>query len=338
MLRFVLFLLVLLLGVPQPGTAQTAPGPEEALPAGFRRGVNILGYDPLWDDPAHARFHPELFARIREGGFDHVRINLQTFAHMDAQDHLDPRWLETLDGVVRAASAAGLGVILDEHDFAPCGADPGLCRTQLSAFWEQVAPRFADAPATVLFEILNEPNSGLTPEAWNALFPEILTVIRRTNPTRTVIIGPGDYDSFRDLDRLVLPEADRHLVVTFHYYEPFLFTHQGATWTVPSREHDVGYGWGSAEDRAQLVRDFDTVAAWAGAHRRPVLLGEFGAYEAGDLAARVAWTDAVARAAEAHGFAWCAWQFEGSFAIFDIARDAWIAPIHDALVPAPGAP
>ena len=61
------------------------------------RGVNILGYDPVWRDPAKARFQERHFARIREGGFQAVRINLQAFSHMDAANRLDKRWFQTLD-------------------------------------------------------------------------------------------------------------------------------------------------------------------------------------------------------------------------------------------------
>ncbi len=310
---------------------------EEAVDIAARlgRGINVLGYDPIWRDPARARFQPRHFTRIREGGFRHVRMNLQAFAHMDADNRLDPRWLATLDRMVAAARAAGLMVILDEHDYRPCGQDAALCATKLLAFWGQVAPRFRDAPDGVLFEILNEPNRQLDAAAWNRLLAEALAVIRASNPHRTVVIGPANSNSFHALDTLALPEDDRAILVTVHYYDPFRFTHQGASWTTPSRVGDIGYSWGTAEERAAVARDFDRIAAWGQAHRRPILLGEFGAYEKGAMEFRAAWTASVARAAEAHGIPWSYWQFESSFDAFDMARDNWIAPIHDALVPPP---
>jgi endoglucanase len=308
--------------------AQTTDDPMQDL----GRGVNVLGYDPIWQDPAKARFHPELFARIRAGGFNFVRMNLFAFSHMSPDGRLDPGWLATLDHMVAAAQGAGLKVILDEHDSESCGKDVQHCRSQLLAFWKQVAPRFQAATRSVLFEILNEPNGKLTSESWNGLLAEALQVIRQTNPTRTVVLGPGDYNSFRSLGQLVLPASDRNILVTVHYYEPFKFTHQGTTWTVPSREHDVGYHWGTTEEQEAVARDFDIMAAWGAARGRPLMLGEFGAYEAGDLASREAWTSAVTRTAEAHRMSWCYWQFEGNFAVFDISKDAWIAPIHNALI------
>ena len=77
----------------------------------------MLGYDPYWTDTSKRRFEWRHFGEIRKAGFDFVRVILQAFKHMDAQNRLDPAWLDKLDDVVRDAQKAGLGVILDEHDF-----------------------------------------------------------------------------------------------------------------------------------------------------------------------------------------------------------------------------
>ena len=47
------------------------------------RGVNILGYDPIWNDHDQARLKAGHFEKIREAGFDHVQINLFPFKFMD---------------------------------------------------------------------------------------------------------------------------------------------------------------------------------------------------------------------------------------------------------------
>ena len=297
------------------------------------RGLNVLGDDPGWDDPARARFQPRHYAIVRQGGFRHLRVNLQAFAHMDATNTLDPGWLKTLDSVLQRATQAHLMVILDEHDSGVCSQDAEACRPKLLAFWRQVAWRYRNAPRSVLFEIMNEPAGQVTPEVWNGMLARALTIIRQSNPRRTVVIGPGQFNSFRALGTLVLPSADRNIIVTVHYYDPFAFTHQGATWTTPSRAGMTGVAWGTGAERAAVVRDLDVVASWGRAQGRPILLGEFGAYDKGDMASRAAWTATVARAAEARGFAWSYWQFDHDFLAFDMARDAWVAPIHDALVP-----
>ncbi|MEQ7874494.1 glycoside hydrolase family 5 protein [Sphingomonas sp. ASV193] len=307
--------------------------PAAAAPASFSRGVNVLGYDPYWDEGGTPRFQWRHFAAIRRAGFDHVRVNLQAFRHMDAKGQLSADWLRKLDRVVAEARKAGLSVILDEHDFNRCSDDIEQCRAQLTSFWAQVAPRYRRQPASVAFELLNEPHDKLNGEPWNALLADALAVVRKTNPTRTVIVGPTHWNSLADLDLLRLPERDRHLMVTFHYYEPFRFTHQGAGWT--DLKTLRGVTWGSAEDRAVVSRDFDKVAAWAKAHGRSIYLGEFGAYDGSgtptDL--RVAYTATVARAAEAHRFGWAYWQFDGDFIVWDMKQDGWVVPIRDALLP-----
>ena len=303
-----------------------------ALQSPFHRGVNVLGYDPYWKDVTKRRFQWRHFAEIRRAGFDHVRLVLQAFSHMDAQDRLDPVWLAKLDDAVREAQKAGLGVIVDEHDFNACSQDLELCRTRLSAFWQQVAPRFAQAPRNVAFELLNEPHDKLNGEPWNILFAQVLGIVRQTNPTRIVVVGPTHWNSLKDLPLLQLP-TDPNLLVTFHYYEPFHFTHQGAGW-VEETKNLHGITWGSDTDRAALRADFDTVAAWSAANHRPILLGEFGAYDKSGtpMDLRVAYTNAIRCEAEGHRFGWDYWQFDSDFVAWDIKANGWVKPIKDALI------
>jgi hypothetical protein len=310
----------------------TVPLPPPAL----KRGVNVLGYDPLWSDPAKARFQLRHMQAIRDGGFDHVRLNLHAFEHMDAEGRMPADWLKTLDEVTAAALNAGLQVIFDQHNFMDCAKEIDRCRSRLMAFWRQVAPRYKDAPDAVLFEILNEPN-GAADAVWNDMLAENLAIIRESNPKRRVIVGPKFWNSLDHLDSLKLPEADRHLVVTFHYYTPMEFTHQGASWT-PQFQKLSGVTWGTPAELDKLKQDFDRVKTWAQRTGRPVLLGEFGALETAGMAQRVAWTAAVARAAEARGFGWSYWQFDSDFVAWDMKADGWVKPILAALVPAPGAP
>jgi len=316
------------------GLASTASAQADTASPTLKRGVNIVGYDPIWTDPAKARFQPARHMQaIRDGGFDHVRLNLHAFAHMDAQYILSAAWFKQLDDLVDAGLKAGLQVILDEHNFNECAkpADLDPCRARLKAFWRQVAARYKGAPDAVVFEILNEPN-GAADAVWNDMLTENLAIIRESNPTRRVIVGPKFWNSLDHLDSLRLPDGDRRLIVTFHYYTPMEFTHQGASWT-PQFQKLSGVTWGSAADREKLQKDMDRVKAWADKAGRPILMGEFGALESAGMAQRVGWTTAVARAAEARGFAWSYWQFDSDFVLWDMKADGWVKPIHGALVP-----
>ncbi|HKQ25716.1 MAG TPA: glycoside hydrolase family 5 protein [Burkholderiales bacterium] len=330
MVRAACALIALLSLVPTVGKATAEVTPRAQVKA-MARGVNILGYDPIWRDSVKVRFRLDHLAQIKQGGFDTVRVNLHAFEHMDSENRLNPAWLATLDKVVAAALAQKLTVILDEHDFSTCGDKADACKPRLMAFWRQIGHHFKDADDAVVFEILNEPNGQLTDAVWNRWLVEALDVIRKTNPTRNVIIGPAAWNNIEHLDALELPTADRHIIVTVHYYLPMEFTHQGAPWM--SNMQKVGVTWGTPAERLRMKRDFALVQRWAKAHDRPILLGEFGAYDKGDMASRAAYTGAAAREAEALSWAWTYWQFDPDFAVFDMKTDGWVRPIHDALIP-----
>jgi len=325
-------LLVLASLVAAPTVAVAKPIALKQTDQPFRRGVNVLGYDPFWNEGGKRRFEWRHFREIRKAGFDFVRVNLQAFRHMDAQDRLEPQWLAKVDDVVREARKAGLGVVLDEHDFNACSQEVDTCRTKLLAFWRQVAPRYAKASRTVAFELLNEPHDKLNGEVWNTVLAQALAVVRRSNPTRIVVVGPTHWNSLADLPLLKLP-PDRNLLVTFHYYEPFHFTHQGAGWAGEEVKQLHGVTWGSEADRAAMRSDFDKAAAWSATNHRPILLGEFGAYDKSGtpLDLRVAYIGAARKEAEAHGFGWAYWQFEGDFVVWDMPNQRWIEPIREAL-------
>lgn len=335
-LKHLLVLLVLALALWLPGAAaaQSAGPVLQQSDQPFRRGVNVLGYDPYWTDAAKRRFEWKHFAEIRNAGFDFVRVNLQAFRHMDAKNRLEAQWLTKLDDVVREAQKAGLSVILDEHDFNACSQDVDVCRTRLSAFWAQVAPRYANAPRAVAFELLNEPHDKLNGDPWNDLLAHLLGIVRQTNPTRIVVVGPTHWNSLADLPLLKIPQ-DPNLLVTFHYYEPFDFTHQGATWAGEEVKGLHGVTWGSESDRAALAADFAKVSAWSNANHRPILLGEFGAYDKSGtpIDLRAAYVGAARTEAERHAFGWAYWQFEGDFVAWDMANQRWVEPIRGALLP-----
>src|SRR5512135_495620 len=90
------------------------------------RGVNIIGYDPLWRNRDQARFKEQYFKFLKEAGFNSVRINLHAFRHMDASKEwaLRDAWWDTLNWAVEKATAQGLAVILDLHEFGAMGENP----------------------------------------------------------------------------------------------------------------------------------------------------------------------------------------------------------------------
>jgi endoglucanase len=183
-----------------------------------------------------------------------------------------------------------------------------------------------------MYELLNEPFDKLTPDLWNTYLCKAHQTIREVDPERTLIIGPGHWNAIAYLDKLVLPEDDEDIIVTVHYYHPMPFTHQGASWS--QYMDKVGTTWeGTNAERDAIRNDFSVAQEWSLKHNRPILLGEFGAYDKADMASRARYTSCVARTAEAFEWSWAYWQFDSDFILYDIPNDQWIEPIKNALIP-----
>jgi len=295
------------------------------------RGINILGYDGIWEGGHNAPFRLDNLTTIRKAGFAHVRINFFGFKFMGPGNVLDEIVLRRLDAVVEEVLARNLIPILDEHDTHVCQSDVAGCTEKLKSFWRQIAERYAGKYPKLVFEVLNEPGGQMTAAEWNALLNECLGIIRRTNSVRPVIAAVLNVDE-NPVDELTLPADDRNLIVTFHYYAPLQFTHQGAPWSRTFSK--IGpLDWASQDDEAKAAADFRKMSLWAEKEKRPVYLGEFGVYERAPSESRARYLSFVARSADRLGWSWAYWQFDHDFAAFDSARQAWKPDILRALIP-----
>jgi endoglucanase len=275
---------------------------------------------------------------IAEAGFDTVRIPIRWSAHAapDAPYTINAAFLARVDEVIGWALDAGLQAVINIHHYDELTAAPAQQRERFLALWEQIAAHYQDYPNTLLFEILNEPHSAFSARLWNRYQLDALAVIRRTNPTRTVILGGVEWNSIWQLHQVELPADREHLILTFHNYEPFEFTHQGAEWVNGSNAW-LGTTWGSAGDVARLRQYFRYAEKLQDDFGLPLLMGEFGAYAKADPESRLRFTRAMVEQAEARGIAWCYWEFAAGFGIFDPATGVF-NDLYRALIPAADRP
>ncbi len=269
------------------------------------RGVNLLGWDAVWQNRARRQLKDVHFKLIREAGFQHVRINLHPLrdGKPDAQGELRDEFFQTVDWAVDQALANQLLAILDFHDDLAVSPDPAGKRQEFLAAWAAIAEHCKTRPDTLLFEILNEPAPKFTHESWDEYWRAALAVIRKSNPERTVIIGPAQWNGVGELDHLKLPTDDRNLIATVHYYNPFPFTHQGIPWT--GQKDKTGVTWAGTESELKAVeKDLSKVVQWSKEHTCPIYIGEFGAYEKADMPSRIVWTAHVSRQFEKQGWSW----------------------------------
>ncbi len=281
------------------------------------------------------RVEDQFFDLIQSAGFNSVRIPVRWSAHAakDSPYTVDPDFLDRVEHVVRQAMAHQLYAVLNMHHYEEIFNKSDEHRQRFVAIWGQIAERFKGYPETLYFELLNEPNGALDADKWNLLAAETLAVVRRTNPTRMVMIGPVDWNSVDALESLVLPKDDRNLIGTFHYYKPFQFTHQGAGWAGPDADRWLGTTWtGTPAERQAVINDMDKALAWSVKERRPIYLGEFGAYSRADLESRARWTRFVASEALGRKIGFGYWEFCAGFGVYDPEAKAWRKPLKAALL------
>ena len=306
--------------------------------ADLGRGLNLGNYleNPHPGD-WKIKFASNDYVRIHQAGFTNIRMPLNWSAHtLAGSDYtIDPAYFQKVDENVEEARAAGLKIIIDDHNDREMMSNPDATMPRFLAIWKQVAEHYQGQPSIVLFELLNEPIEKMDAAHYNDLLAKTLPIVRASNPDRTIIVGGAWSYSDKALDALVLPESDHHLLVTFHYYNPLKFTHQGAAF-VPGAQAWLGTTWTGTEAEKKDVTDtFDRVSAWATAHQRPIYLGEFGTYLKGPMDSRAAWTAFVARTAEAHNFSWSYYDYASGFGVCDAASKEWIPPLFNALIPKP---
>ncbi len=316
------------------------------------------------------RIEDNYFQLIKQAGFNSVRIPIRwsTNALTSPPYTIDPVLFARVDSVVSNALANNLTVVINDHHYLEMFTDPDAHLPRLISIWQQIADRYKDKPDTLYFELLNEPNGSLTAAKWNTIAAALVDAIRAIDPYRTIVIGGVDWNGISGLQQLTLP-ARTNLIATFHFYDPFIFTHQTADWSDPSimnlsnvlwpnilpdptntvpmpsgapswiadqinayNTHDVNMPGGKND----IISKFTTVSNWAAAHNIPVWIGEFGSYSgvnnSSDMPSRIKWTGFVRTTAEKFGFATAYWEFCAGFGIYPYKDGPWKDGLTNALL------
>lgn len=280
----------------------------------------------------------EHFPIIKNAGFDSVRIPIRwsDYALKSPPYTIDPAFFAKVDGILADAKANGLNAIINVHHYEEIMQDPEAHYERLLAMWEQIATHYQDYGDWLFFELLNEPFDALDVNRWNTLIPRIIDVVRKSNPERTLMVGPAGWNSVKKLYQMKLPKEERNLIVAIHYYEPFKFTTQGAHWVPQDTKSWIGTTWkGTEEEQADLEKDFEKMATYIERAKRPIAIGEFGAIYHADMDSRARWVAAVREQAEKHGMSWTYWEFGTEiYGAYDQKTGQWRKPLLEALTPA----
>jgi len=318
---------------PDDTEKQGAWASAQEINARLGKGINIgntYEAEQSWQSP----FDPADLKRIADLGFTHVRLPIRwerdDRSQSSAPYTIVPEFLNTIQSVVDEALKQKLHIIINMHHHNTLMANPAGEKARFLAQWEQIAGHFMNYPDSLLFEILNEPHDQLTPVLWNDYLDDALQVIRNTNPKRCVLIGTAEWGGVGGLRALEIPDNPQ-LILTIHYYNPFHFTHQGASWSEGS-DAWLGTQWRDTEFERQAVEeDFKAAIRLSEEKNIPVHVGEFGAYSRADLDSRVRWTRFLARWFEQKNFSWAYWEWNSGFGIYNPQSGSYEQRLVDAL-------
>ncbi len=305
---------------------------NQALGRGMNMGNSFEApSEAEWGNP----WKPEYFKIIAELGFNHVRLPVRwepTDRSLSTSPYtINPVFLERIKQVVDSAFKYNLHIIVNMHHHEALFENPAGQKERFLSLWNQIATYFKDYPNQLLFEVMNEPHSNITPELWNVFFAGALMEIRKTNPTRVVLMGVAEYGGLGGIAQLQLP-IDDYLILSPHYYNPFNFTHQGAD-GIAGADSWIGTKWNDTEaERETVASEFSYAMQFSETNHIPVHVGEFGSYNKADSESRNRWTTFLARWFEQQNMSWAYWEFSAGFGIYNPTTKVINTPLADALL------
>jgi len=346
----------LLLFLSLPSAFAQNPPQLSSVPAArlahIRHGINLSEwFAQVYDSKGYTKEHFQTWttaadiALIKSMGFDHVRLSVNPQPIMDAgQRGATAEYFGYLDAAMKMILDAGLAVELDLHpdsDFKVRLNEDDFVE-RFADFWRTVARHYSSWDQDrVFFEILNEPEMR-DPYRWYGVEAKLATAIRQGAPTHTIIAAGARWDDDDDMVFLE-PLRDPNVIYVFHFYEPHIFTHQGATWgsfywhwlkglhypSSPENAAQVAAAVPEAPERLQVIRygqdhwdgsrieaEINQAADWAKQRHVPLICNEFGVFRTySDPRDREAWLQDVRTALERHGIGWAMWDYSGSFGV-----------------------
>jgi endoglucanase len=328
--------------------------------APFSRGVNLTGWFQ-GNNPGQiqfTKFTKKDILQIKSLGCDVIRlpVNMHSMTSGTPSYILDPLYLSFQDSVVTWCEQLHIYLILDNHSFDPNVNTSSGIEDILIKVWSQFASHYKDRSDYLLYEILNEPH-GISTTVWGTIQNQVINAIRAKDTRHTIVVGGSGFNSYTELKNLPV-YSDPKLLYTFHFYDPFVFTHEGATWVSPSMAAlssvpfpfdasrmpacpaDLKGTWvesslnsysgeGTVIHVKQLI---DNAIAFKNSRNVNIFCGEFGVYIPNSINDdRAYWYGIVKQYLEDNNIPWTTWDYKGGFGLFNKGSNELFD--HDLNVP-----
>ena len=289
----------------------------------------------------------EDFSTIAKMGFDHVRLPIDEEQMWDENNNKVDEAFNLMHKGIQWSLQNNLRVIIDLHvlrshhfnrpDSRQLWEDKSA-QEGFIKFWHQLSEELKQYPNDKLaYEPLNEAVSD-NPDDWNNLINWVISEIRKLELERTIIMGSNNWQTVGAFKDLKVPEGDRNIILSFHYYEPFLLTHYQAPWTnikdltvavnypgqmvnpalystLSKEELKLIKEYNGYKDRNTIDKDIYQAVDVAEKYGLKLYCGEFGCFPSTGIKKRQAWYEDMIAVFEKHGIAWSHWNYKNDFPV-----------------------
>ena len=296
------------------------------------------------------------FDSIASMGFDFVRLPIDEEQMYDESMNRDSAGFALMHNAIKWALEDGMNIVVDlhivrSHHFNGENAHPNTLfqdpaeQEKIVRIWKDLQKDLNKYPNDRLaYELMNEPVAPSC-EDWNKLVEKMVAGIRETEKERTIIFGSNRWQIPYTFDSLRVPENDKYLVLSYHFYEPSLITHYRAPWTDHGfYQGPVNYPGMQVTDSAALAsltpEQLEIVKGKNGEYNKEIMYehmkpaiekakslglhlycGEFGAYPYFiDKETRMRWYNDICDIFREHNIANCHWCYKGDFPIVNADR------------------
>ena len=279
---------------------------------------------------------------IAKLGYDHIRIPIDEEQMFTEDGRIEPEAFALLHNALGWCEEFNLRAVVDLHILRthhfnegdkPLFTDPNA-QEQFYECWRKLSGELKKYSVDkVAYEPMNEPVAD-EHETWNVIVNRCVQVIRELEPRRTIIIGSNRWQSFSTVKHLRIPENDPNIMISFHYYDPFLLTHYQASWTytgdiavpvhypgqlIDDADMEDAGNYAEAGKKVYNIdvmeKDFLEVIETAKKYNLKLYCGEYGCISVAPHEDRIRWYKDMYTLFERHGISRANWDYKGGFAI-----------------------
>jgi endoglucanase len=319
----------------------------------IKQGVNIgcwLSQSNITDERRKQIFNEEDIDLLVKAGFDHIRLPVDEVQLFNEDMSLNEETLSILHNTIDNCLKRGLKVVFDLHiirshhfldEHAALWSNVAE-QDKLVDMWRVIQQQLYCYPVTeVAYELLNE---AVAPddEQWAALMLRIVEMIREKEHDRVIVLGANMQNNAAHVKNIRVPQDDRNIMLSFHFYEPLLITHYQALWTplrilnfskpmqypgqlipddlyaeLSDEEKEVVEPYHHSYDKDWIRSYWSEAIEYAKQKGLKLYLGEFGCLVNCGEEVRMAWLKDVVDVAREQGIAYSLWEYNQQFGFAD---------------------